>query len=126
MDSKTFENYQKRMLDAINTPNFQSKDPFTKLSKVLDNLTKYVNAESFTSGGFIQEVERQFKTIDSSDEDATHFKNTLLKCSNKADALRIITELYNMVNPISLQVGSWSAVASIVNEYMAEIEKSIY
>ena len=68
MDNKTFENYQKRMLNAINTPNFQSKDPFTKLSKILDNLMKYVNAVSFTSVGFRQEIEKQFKTVDSSED----------------------------------------------------------
>ena len=65
MDNKAFENYQKRMLNAINTPNFQSKDPFRKLSKILGNLTKYVNAVSFTSVGFRQEIEKQFKTVDS-------------------------------------------------------------
>ncbi len=126
MDNKTFENYQKRMLNAINTPNFQSKDPFTKLSKILDNLMKYVNAVSFTSVGFRQEIEKQFKTVDSSDETATHFKNTLLRCSKKSDALRTITDLYSMVKPISLQVSSWSSVASIANGCMTEIEKSIY
>ena len=52
MDTMTFENYQKRMQNAINTPNSQSKDPFTKLSKILDNLNKYVSTVSFTSVGF--------------------------------------------------------------------------
>lgn len=126
MDNKTFENYQKRMINAINAPNSQSKDSFTKLSKILDNLKEYINTISFTSVGFRQEIEKQFNTTDSSDETAIHFKNTLLKCSNKADALRAITDLYNMVKPISLQVGSWSSVASIANECMAEIEKSIF
>lgn len=31
-----------------------------------------------------------------------------------------------MVKPISIQVSSWLSVADIANEYMAEIEKSIY
>lgn len=32
MNDKTFENYQKRMLDAMQNQNEQSNDPFTKLS----------------------------------------------------------------------------------------------
>ncbi len=48
MDTKTFENYQKRMTNAINTPNPQSKDPFTKLSKILDDLKEYVNTVLFS------------------------------------------------------------------------------
>lgn len=105
MDNKTFENYQNR---------------------ILYNLTKYVNTVPFTAVEFRQEIEKQFETVDSSYEIATHCKNTLLQCSNKTDALRTITDLYNMVKPISLQVGSWSSVASIVNECISEIQKSIY
>jgi len=32
MNDKTFENYQKRILDAMQNPNEQNNDPFTKLS----------------------------------------------------------------------------------------------
>ena len=64
MDNKTFENYQNRILNAMNAPNFQSKDPFTKLSKILDNLTKYVNTVPFTAVEFRQEIEKQFETVD--------------------------------------------------------------
>ena len=35
MNDKNFENYQKRMLDAVQNPNKQSNDPFTKLSNIL-------------------------------------------------------------------------------------------
>ena len=126
MDNKTFENYQKRMLNAMSTPNFKSKDPFTGLSKILNNLKEYVSNNSFSSVEFRQEIEKQFKTDSSSDATAAHFKSTLLKCSNKIEALKTITDVYSMVKPISLQVSSWSSVASIANECMTEIEKSIY
>lgn len=126
MDNKNFENYQKRMLNAINTPKPESNDPFTQLFRILDNLKKYVHSSYFSTFGFKQEVENQFKNTDSSDKTISHFKSTLLKCSNKAEAIRTITDLYSMVKPISLQVSSWSSVASIANECMAEIEKSIY
>ena len=36
MNDRNFENYQKRMLDAVQNPNKQSNDPFTKLSNILD------------------------------------------------------------------------------------------
>ena len=42
MNDKTFENYQKRMLDAILNSNEQSNDPFTKLSNILENLKRYI------------------------------------------------------------------------------------
>lgn len=35
MNDKTFENYQKRMLDAMQNPKEQINDPFTKLSNIL-------------------------------------------------------------------------------------------
>ena len=127
MDDKTFENYQKRMLDAMQNPNEQSNDPFTKLSNILENLKLFVNNGTYSQTGFKKEVEKQFKTVNSSDETARHFKKTLKDfCSTKNEALKTISELYSMVKPISNQVGSWSAVASIVNECMAEIEKSIF
>lgn len=127
MNDKTFENYQKRMLNAMENPNKQSKDPFTKLTNILENLNTFVNNGTYSSTGFRQEVERQFKTVDSYDETAMHFKKTLINlCSNKNEALKTISELESMVKPISTQVGSWSAVASIANECMAEIEKGIF
>lgn len=127
MNDKAFENYQKRMLDAMQNPNKQSNDIFTKLSNILENLKIFVNAGTYSQVGFKQEVERQFKSVDSSDETASHFKKTLKDfCSTKNESLKTISELHSMVKPISTQVGSWSAVASIANEYMAEIEKSIF
>ncbi len=86
-----------------------------------------MNNGTFSPAGFKKEVEKQFKSVDSSDETARHFKKTLEDfCSTKNEALKTISELHSMVKPISTQVGSWSAVASIANEYMAEIEKSIF
>ena len=108
----------------MQNPNKQSNDPFTKLSNILENLNSFVNNGTFSPAGFKKEVEKQFKSVDSSDETARHFKKTLEDfCSTKNEA---ISELHSMVKPISTQVGSWSAVASIANEYMAEIEKSIF
>ena len=127
MNDKTFENYQKRMLDAVQNPNEQSNDPFTKLSNILENLKMFVNNGPYSPAGFKQEVERQFKSVDSSDETTMHFKKTLKDfCSTNNEALKTISELHSMVKPISTQVGSWSAVASISNECMAEIKKSIF
>lgn len=127
MNDKTFENYQKRMLDAMQTPNKQSNDSFTKLSNILDNLKTYVNDGKYSQAGFKQEVEKQFESVDSSDETVRHFKKTLKNfCSTKSEALKTISELYSMVKPISTQISSWSAVASIANECIAEIEKSIF
>lgn len=127
MNDKAFENYQKRMLDAMQNPNKQSNDMFTKLSNILENLKTFVIAGTYSQARFKQEVERQFKSVDSSDETARHFKKTLKDfCSTKNEALKTISELHSMVKPISTQVGSWSAVAGIVNECMAEIGKSIF
>lgn len=127
MNDKTFENYQNRMLDAILNSNEQSNDPFTKLSNILENLKLFVNTGIYSQAEFKQEVEKQFKSVDSSDETARHFKKTLKNfCSTKNEALKTISELHSMVKPISTQVGSWSAVVSIANECMAEIEKNIF
>lgn len=127
MNDKTFEDYQKRMLDAMQNPNKQSNDSFTKLSNILDNLTSFVNNGTYSQARFKQEVEKQFEAVDSSDEVARHFKKTLKDfCSTKAEALKTLSELHGMVKPISTQIGSWSAVASIATECMAEIEKSIF
>ena len=127
MNDRNFENYQKRMLDAVQNPNKQSNDPFTKLSNILENLKLFVNNGTYSQAGFKKEVERQFRSVDSSDETARHFKNTLKDfCSTKNEALKTISELHSMVKPISTQIGSWSAVASIANECIAEIEKSIF
>lgn len=127
MNDKTFENYQKRMLDVVQNSNKQSNDPFTKLSNILENLKLFVNNGTYSQAGFKKEVERQFRSVDSSDETARHFKNTLKDfCSTKNEALKTISELHSMVKPISTQIGSWSAVASIANECIAEIEKSIF
>ena len=127
MNDTTFENYHKRMLDAMQNPNKQGDDLFTKLSNILENLKLFVNNGTYSQAGFKKEVERQFRSVDSSDETARHFKNTLKDfCSTKNEALKTISELHSMVKPISTQIGSWSAVASIANECMAEIEKSIF
>lgn len=127
MNDTTFENYQKRMLNALKNPNKQSDDLFTKLSNILDNLKEFVNNSNYSQAGFKQEVENQFKSVDSSDETVRHFKKTLKGfCSNKNEALKTISELYSMVKPISNQVGSWSTVASIADECMVEIQKSIF
>lgn len=75
MNDKTFENYQKRMLDAILNSNEQSNDPFTKLSNILENLKSFVNNGTFSPAGFKQEVEKQFKSVDSSDETDTAIIN---------------------------------------------------
>ena len=107
--------------------NKQNNDPFTKLYNILDNLKIFVNTGTYSQAGFKQEVENQFKSVNSSDETVRHFKKTLKDfCSTKSEALKTISELYNMVKPISKQVGSWSTVASIADECMAEIEKSIF
>ncbi len=107
MNDKTFENYQKRMLDAMQNPNEQSNDPFTELSNILENLKLFVNNGTYSQAGFNQEVEKQFKSVDSSDETARHFKKTLKDfCSTKNEALKTISELHSMVKPISTQVGS--------------------
>lgn len=82
MNDTTFENYQKRMLDAMQNPN--SDDLFTKLSNILDNLKVFVNNGNYSQAEFKQEVENQFKSVDSSDETVRHFKKTLKGfCSNK-------------------------------------------
>lgn len=61
MNDTTFENYQKRMLDAIKNSNEQSNDPFTKLSNILENLKLFVNTGIYSQAEFKQEVEKQFK-----------------------------------------------------------------
>lgn len=127
MDTKRFDDYQKRMMDAMQNPNKQSNDPFTKLASILENLKTFVNKGTYSQKGFRKEVYNQFKNVDSSDETAKHFQKQLnTYSSSKAEALQTISELYNMVKPLSQQIGSWSSVASIANECMAEIEKSIY
>ena len=63
MNDKTFENYQKRMLDAMQNPNEQSNDPFTKLSNILDNLKMFVNNGIYSPAGFKQEVEKQLTLL---------------------------------------------------------------
>ena len=109
MNDKTFENYQNRMLDAIKNSNEQSNDPFTKLSNILENLKLFVNTGIYSQAEFKQEVEKQFKSVDSSDETARHFKKTLKNfCSTKNEAIKTISELYSMVKPISTQVGAFA------------------
>lgn len=127
MSDKTFEKYQKRMLDAMQNPNQHSNDPFTKLSNKLDNLKKFVNSRTFSKEEFEQEVNKLFSDIDSSDEETRHIKNMLMSFSStKKEAIKTISELQSMIKPISVQIGSLSAVADIANEYMAEIEKKIF
>lgn len=125
MDNQIFDNYQKRILKSMSTPNPESDDFFTILSKILDNLKKYINEKQFSLSGFRSEIEKQFKITDTSDQTANHIKKTLLQCNTKAEAIITITDLYNMVKPISLQIGSWTTIASITEEFMSEIEKSI-
>ena len=67
MNDTTFENYQKRMLDAMQNPNKQGDDLFTKLSNILDNLKVFVNNGNYSQAEFKQEVENQFKSVDSSE-----------------------------------------------------------
>ena len=127
MDTKRFENYQQRILNAINTPNKQSNDPFTKLSNILDNLKIFVEGKDFSQKAYRQELNRQFASIDSSDETAQHFRKQLnTSCSSKSETLQTISKLYNLVKPFSQQVASWSSVANIAKECMAEIQESIY
>ncbi len=127
MDAKRFENYQQRILNAISNPNKQSNDPFTKLSNILDNLKIFVEEKNFSQNAFKQEVNRQFASIDSSDETAQHFQKQLNTfCSSKSETLQTISDLYNMVKPLSQQVASWSSVANITKQCMAEIQGSIY
>lgn len=127
MNDKTFKCYQKRMLNAMQNSNRQSNDSFTKLFNILDNLKLFVNSGNYSQTKFKQEVENQFKSVDYSDKTVRHFKRTLKDFgSTKSEALKTISELYSMVKPISNQVGSWSAVADIANECMAEIEKNIF
>lgn len=78
MNDKTFENYQKRMLDAMQNPNKQSDDLFTKLSNILENLKVFVNTGAYSQVAFMQEVERQFKSVDSCDEVTRHVKGLSL------------------------------------------------
>lgn len=127
MDSERFDDYQKRMLNAVHNPNKHSNDPFTKLYNILENLKIFVNNGAYSQSAFKQEVERQFKTVDSSDETARHYKNVLTEFSStKSEALKTISELSSMVEPISTQVSSWSSVSNIAKECMAEIEESIF
>ena len=122
MDNKTFT----RRMDSMINPNPQSNDPFTKLVIVLDNLKSFVNNRSFSHSAFKQEVEKQFHSVDCSEEMASHFKNTLLECTNRTVATKTISELYSMVKPLSLELGSMSSVASVTRECLAEIQKGIY
>ena len=93
MDTKRFENYQQRILNAINNPNIQSNDPFTKLSNILDNLKIFVEEKEFSQNVFRQELKRQFSYINSSDETAQHFQKQLNTfCSSKSEALQTISD----------------------------------
>ena len=72
----------------MQNPNKQSNDLFTKLSNILDNLKIFVNNGKYFQTKFKQEVENQFKSIDSSCETVRHFKKTLKDfCSTKSEAL---------------------------------------
>lgn len=127
MNDKTFNNYQKRMLDAMQNPNIQSDDPFTKLSDILENLKTFVLNNAFSQVKFKQETEKQFRSILPLDDTSDYIKKTLMSfCSSKNETLKTLSELHNMIKPISIHVSSWSAVASIANECMAEIEQSIF
>lgn len=72
MNDKIFENYKKQMLDAIKNQTKQSNDLFTKLSNILDNLKIFASSNNYSQIRFKQEIEMQFKCIDSSDETALH------------------------------------------------------
>lgn len=127
MNDMNFENYQKRMLNAVQNPNKQSNDPFTKLSNILENLNRlWITVHSLRLDSSTKS-KNSLNLLILLAETARHFKKTLEDfCSTKNEALKTISELHSMVKPISTQVGSWSAVASIANEYMAENWKSIF
>ena len=80
------------MLDAVKNSNEQSNDPFTKLANILENLKIFVNNGKYSQAGFKQEVEKQFESIDSSNETALYFKKNLKNfCSTKSEALKTIS-----------------------------------
>ena len=56
-----------------------------------------MNNGTYSQAGFKQEVEKKFKTVDSSDETARNFKKTLKNfCSTKNEALKTISELHSI------------------------------
>ena len=126
MEAKRFDNYQKQMSNAMKQSNVQSDNLFTQLSIILDNLKQFVNSETFSQTAFKQEVIRQFLIVDTSDDTAMHFQNQLKTfCSSKNEAIKTISDLYNMVKPLSQQLSSWYSIAKIADECMEEIQKSI-
>ena len=111
------KNYQKRIIHP------QSKDPFSDLSEILENLREYLNNTSFSLSCFKQKVEKE---LSSSDEMTQHFKRRLLKCSNKSEALETIQDLYCTVTPIAANVEKWSKISNVVRERLKDIEKGFY
>ena len=65
MNDKLFENYKKRMLEAMQHPNEDKQDNiFSRLSNILDNLRNFVNTVTpYSSADFKEEVEKQLNTF---------------------------------------------------------------
>ena len=129
MNDKLFENYKKRMLEAMQHPNEDKQDNiFSRLSNILDNLRNFVNTVTpYSSVGFKEEVEKQFKAVDHSNEIVKHFFRRLMDFSyDKKEALNTISELYGMAKPLSMQFSSWSTVSDIADEFIAEIQNEIF
>ncbi|MFQ9264382.1 MAG: hypothetical protein ACLR44_04720 [Clostridia bacterium] len=129
MNDKLFENYKKRMLEAMQHPNEDKQDNiFSRLSNILDNLRNFVNTVTpYSSADFKEEVEKQFKAVDHSNETVKHFFRMLMDFSyDKKEALNTISELYGMAKPLSMQFSSWSTVSDIADEFIAEIQNEIF
>ena len=129
MNDKLFENYKKRMLEAMQHPNEDKQDNiFSRLSNILDNLRNFVNTVTpYSSADFKEEVEKQFKAVDHSNEIVKHFFRMLMDFSyDKKEALNTISELYGMAKPLSMQFSSWSTVSDIADEFIAEIQNEIF
>lgn len=122
MNDRTFENYQKRMLDAMQSSSKQNNDPFIELCNILNNLQIFVNNGTYSQSKFRQEVENQFKSVDLPDAIVSVSKKKLNDfCATKNEALKTILELYYITKSFSEP-----AVAVFTNECIVEIEKSIF
>ncbi len=127
MDEKTFQNYQKRLLEATKKLNEQSDDPFTKSCKILDNLKKFVLNGTFSQVKFQQETEKQFNSIVPLDEASASIKRNLMDfCSNRNEALETISELYNFIKPMAVQIGSVPVIRRITMECLEEVKRDIF
>lgn len=107
--------------------NEQSNDPFTKLANILENLKIFVNNGKYSQAGFKQEVEKQFESIDSSDETALYFKKNLKNfCSTKSEALKTISGLQSMVKPISTQVSYGQMLQVLLMSIWQKLKKAFF